>query len=387
MKIALGATSLLSPLTGIGQYVQHLADGLYRSPDIEPWFFYGSKFSTDNPAASAAGLTETYKTRRWKLRAKVRNWVPNAYGIHLMLKQQTFSRVARRERFDVYHEPNYLALHFDGPTVITAHDISWIRYPETHPAERVRAMNRYFEPALRRATLLLTDSQFVGRELVEVFGVDPAIVRPVQLGAEGLFRPMTAEETQPVLQPLDLQHGRYLLSVGTLEPRKNMHTTIAAYGRLPEAVRAQHPLVIAGMKGWRTSALEQLLDPLVQSGQVRMLGYLTREDLATVTAGASTMVYPSIYEGFGLPPLEAMACGVPPITSDRSSLPEVVGDTGIMVDAHDIEGLTEAMQRMLDDTELRSRLSEAALRRARTFSWERCVAETVQVYRDAAARG
>ena len=197
---------------------------------------------------------------------------------------------------------------------------------------------------------------------------------------------MTADETRPVLQPLELTHGSYLLSVGTLEPRKNMQATIAAYGRLPESVRARHPLVIAGMKGWRTSALEQLLEPLVQSGQVRMLGYLSREDLATVTAGARTMVYPSIYEGFGLPPLESMACGVPPITSDRSSLPEVVGDAGLMVDAHDIDGLTTSMHRLVDDDALRTRLSAMSLQRAATFTWDRCVDETVQVYRDAIQR-
>jgi glycosyltransferase involved in cell wall biosynthesis len=385
MKIALGATSLLSPLTGIGQYVLRLADGLKRRPDTDPWFFYGHRFSKSNPALDDPDVPKLSETGT-KLRKLVRTYVPNSYGFYQLRKQFAFNRETRRQKFDVYHEPNYLALRFDGPTVITAHDLSWIRYPETHPVERVRAMNNYFEPALRRATLLLTDSQFVGRELVEVFGVSPDIVRPVHLGVERLFHPMTAEETTPVLQPLGLTHGRYLLSVGTLEPRKNMQATIAAYARLPEAVRSAHPLVVAGMKGWRTSALEQLLDPLVQSGQVRMLGYLSREDLATVTAGASTMVYPSIYEGFGLPPLEAMACGVPPITSDRSSLPEVVGEAGLMVDAEDIDGLTKAMERMLGDTALRATLSDASLRRAATFTWERCVDETVQVYRDAIAR-
>ena len=383
MKIALGAGSLLSPLTGIGQYALQLADGLCHTPGIEPWFFYGQHVSRENPADTQPWLSGW--ARSGKLRTFVRTYVPNAYGLDRRRKQLVLDRVAGRERFDVYHEPNYLALDFDGPSVITVHDLSWIRFPETHPVERVRAMDRYFEPALRKAALLLTDSDFVRRELVEVFGIDPAMIRPILLGLDPIFRPRTAAETEPVLRRLELEHGGYFLSVGTMEPRKNMKATVAAYSRLPAELRHRHPLVIAGMKGWRTSALETLLDPLVASGEVRMLGYLSREDLAIVTAGALTMVYPSVYEGFGLPPLESMGCGVAPIASDRSSLPEVVGQAGLLVDPDDVPQLTQAMTRFAQDAALRQVLSQAALERARTFTWARCVRETVDAYRVAAA--
>ncbi|WP_427913613.1 glycosyltransferase family 4 protein [Ramlibacter sp. MMS24-I3-19] len=378
MKVVLGTGSLLSPLTGIGQYALQLADGLCRTPAVEPWFFYGQQVSRENPAVSKPWLSGWGRTG--KVRTFVRKYVPNAYGLDRQRKQLVLNRLVRRERFDVYHEPNYLALDFDGPTVITVHDLSWIRYPETHPIERVRAMNRYFEPALRKASLLLTDSEFVGRELVEVFGIDPAMIRPILLGLDPMFRPRTATETAEVMHRLELEHGGYFLSVGTLEPRKNMQATVSAYSRLPASVRRRHPLVIAGMRGWRTSKLESLLEPLVASGELRMLGYLSREDLAMVTAGALTMVYPSVYEGFGLPPLESMGCGVAPIASNRSSLPEVVGDAGLQVDPDDADQLVLAMTRLAEDAGLRQSLSNAALERAQNFTWERCVSETVAAY-------
>jgi glycosyltransferase involved in cell wall biosynthesis len=135
------------------------------------------------------------------------------------------------------------------------------------------------------------------------------------------------------------------------------------------------------MKGWHTSKLEQQIAPLVTSGEVRLLGYLPRDDLATVIAGATTLVYPSIYEGFGLPPLEAMACGVPVITSNVSSIPEVVGDTGLTLDPQDVDGFAQAMQLIVTAPELRANMATKALARSRQFSWASCVSETVDAYK------
>lgn len=149
------------------------------------------------------------------------------------------------------------------------------------------------------------------------------------MGAEELFKPLESQETFEVLNILGLMHQNYILAVGTLEPRKNLQVAIFAYMRLPVRIRKKFPLVVVGMKGWHTSALEKQMAPLIASGEIRLLGYLKREELAIVIAGALTLVYPSIYEGFGLPPLEAMSCGVPVIASNVS--PEVVGDTGFLV--------------------------------------------------------
>ena len=373
IKLAFNATSLLSPLTGIGQYSLQLATGLAAREEVDVDFFYGTQWDKTvrkNPLPGAS------KFLPW-----VRKRVPYAYELRRFIQSKQCSARGASHQFDLYHEPNYLALPIDAPTVVTVHDLSWIRFPEMHPVERVRAMDKYFKPSLDSAALILTDSDFVQTELTDVFGVKQERMRTVRLGVEALFKPQTKETTQNVLGTHGLVHGQYLIAVGTLEPRKNLQVALRAFMTLPANLRQDFPLVIVGMQGWHTSELTKSLAPLIASGEVRQLGYLPREDLATVLAGATALVYPSIYEGFGLPPLEAMACGVPVIASNVSSIPEVVGDTGILIDPHDVEGLAKAMKDLLEHPDHRDELGLKALKRSATFSWERCVDQTVDAYR------
>jgi len=372
MRIAFNATALLSPLTGIGQYSYQLAKGLAGCDVIDAEFFYGAYWSQD---VRSAPLPAAGSLLPW-----IRSNVPFSYALRRVVQDYRFASHVRHKRFDIYHEPNILPLPYDGLTVLTVHDLSWIRFPEMHPAERVRAMDKYFEPGLRRASLILTDSEFVKRELMEVFGLRPELIVPVPLGVEPLFRPLTAAETLPVLSRHGLLHGQYLLAVGTLEPRKNLQVALQAFMQLPQAMRKHYPLVLVGMTGWHTSALEAQMAPMIRAGEVRQLGYLSRENLATVIAGATTLIYPSIYEGFGLPPLESMACGVPVITSDVSSLPEVVGDTGLLVNPHDAGALAQAIQMIVSDPILRGKLSLKALARSKEFTWDQCVTQTMGAY-------
>lgn len=372
MRIAFNATALLSPLTGIGQYSYHLAKGLAACDEIDAEFFYGAYWSQD---VRSAPLPAAGSLLPW-----IRSNVPFSYALRRVVQDHRFASHVRHKRFDIYHEPNILPLPYDGLTVLTVHDLSWIRFPEMHPAERVRAMDKYFESGLRRASLILTDSEFVKRELMDVFGLRPELIVPVPLGVEPLFRPQTAEETLPVLNRHGLIYGQYLLAVGTLEPRKNLQVALQAFMQLPPAKRKHYPLVLVGMTGWHTSVLEAQMAPMIRTGEVRQLGYLPREDLATVIAGATTLIYPSIYEGFGLPPLEAMACGVPVIASDVSSLPEVVRDTGLLVNPHDAEEVAQAIQLMVSDPAVRCKLSAKALARSKRFTWNRCVTQTIDAY-------
>jgi alpha-1,3-rhamnosyl/mannosyltransferase len=376
MKVAFNAVALLSPLTGIGQYAQSLLTELDLGAESVVNKFYGKGWSVD---IRQQGLPASVN----RLKQFVRKYVPDAYRLSRTVQQHYFSRGVRKFKPDVYHEPNFLAFRFDGPSVITVHDLSWIRYPEMHPIERVRAMDKYFEPGLRRATRIITVSAFVKQELVDVFGVNPDRIEPVYLGVEPLFAPLQCAQTQAVLTTLGLVHGQYWVAVGTLEPRKNLQLTLRAFMQLPQRMRRACPLILVGMKGWNTGPLVQQLQPLIASGEVRQLGYINREDLAVVTAGAKALIYPSVYEGFGLPPLEAMACGVPVIASNVSSLPEVVGDAGILIDTLDVDGLTQHMLELSMDEALRSRLATQALLRSRDFSWQKCAQQTVSVYKAA----
>ena len=372
MRVAFNATSLLSPLTGIGQYSRQIALGLVDGRQVEAEFFYGAGWSKSVRTAPLPGAA--------RLLPWLRSHVPWSYELRRHLQSRRFAAHTRRAAFELYHEPNILPLPFDGPLVLTVHDLSWIRYPQAHPIERVRAMDKYFESGLRRASLVVTDSAFVRNELIDLFGLAAARVRAIPLGFEPLFHPRSAEDTRPVLARHGLVHGQYLLAVGTLEPRKNLQLALRAFMALAQPVRSRFPLVLVGMKGWHQSELERQIAPLVATGEVRVLGYLARDDLAAVTAGARALVYPSLYEGFGLPPLEAMACGVPVIASNVASLPEVVGDAGILVDPADVDGLANAMHRVALDETLHDKLSTLALHRSRGFSWDRCVAQTLECY-------
>jgi glycosyltransferase involved in cell wall biosynthesis len=267
--------------------------------------------------------------------------------------------------------------------VITVHDLSWIRYPETHPRERVQAMTRYFEPALRGARHIITVSDFVKNEVIQEFGLNPAQITTVYNGKEDEISPCTEQELEQTMQQYGLKFKHYVLAVGTLEPRKNLENALHAYMRLPKTVRTYYPMILVGMKGWNNARLEQQMRPLIEAGEIRLLGYVSRQALIEIIAGATGLVYPSIYEGFGLPPLEAMAAGVPVISSNVSSLPEVIGNAGILVNPLDVDALAQAMSQVIDNETLRHDLRKKGLLQSQKFSWSKCVAETAEVYRKA----
>lgn len=373
IRLAFNGSALLSPLTGVGQYANSLARCLQATGELEIEFFYAAIWSREirtKPVKEIGFLKDLIK-----------KFVPQPYKISRAMQGWRFGLGARRFRPHLYHEPNFLPFRFDGPTVITAHDLSWIRYPETHPSERVAVMSELFPRALERADHILTDASYVRQEIIDEFGVAPNRITAIPLGARSIFRPRSKADCQSVLAESGLGHRGYILCVGTLEPRKNLELAIRTYAALPPAFRARYPLVTVGMKGWLTSHLESVMQPLVASGELLPLGYASDEVLAALYASAMVLVYPSLYEGFGLPPLEAMASGTPVIVSNRSTLPEVVGDAGVIIDAEDESALREALLRFADDPIFWQSRAAACLEQARRFSWQRCAEQTLAVYR------
>ena len=372
LRVGINATALLSPRTGIGQYVYHLGRECLEAEDISPSFFYGN-WKTQLRAQPLPNI-DTIKTY-------IKKAVPWSYEIKSLIFQAQFSLGLLKNRIDVYHEPNYLAFRFPGPSVITVHDLSWIRHPETHPKQRLAAMGRHFPRSLERASAILTDCNFVKQELVETFGLSPERVTPVLLGVSPDFFPRTPAECNAFLADHGLAHGQYVLSVGTLEPRKNIPALIDAYSVLPADLQQRFPLVLVGMRGWLTSGLEARMKPLVERGVIKPLGYVADEMMPLIYSGAAAFVFPSLYEGFGLPPLEAMACGTPVISSRSSSLPEVVGDAGVLVDPLNVDALAESLHRVLEDRAFAELLAQQGVQRAAGFSWKKTAAETIAVYR------
>ncbi len=371
--VGINAVPILSPLTGVGQYTYRLITELQQMLPHKPWLFYGTSWDSEIRTAPPPGARE--------LNNAIKRLMPHPHLITRFLKQARFSSGATKHRISLYHEPAFLAYRFKGPSVVTVHDLSWVRHPETHPAERLREMNRFMPKVIEHATHIIVDSDFVRGEVINHYSVPHERVTTVLLGVGAEFRPYASAESSVVLAQFGLEHGKYQLAVGTLEPRKNLSTVIAAFERLPESIRQRFPLVIVGMNGWGMENFSKNFQHMIARGEVRLLGYVSQKELPALYSGARLFIYPSLYEGFGLPPLEAMACGVPVIASNRASLPEVVGDAGLLVEPMDDMVISMHMQSLIDDSTLHARLSKAGLDRASAFTWRKFAHETIAVYK------
>jgi alpha-1,3-rhamnosyl/mannosyltransferase len=233
---------------------------------------------------------------------------------------------------------------------------------------------------LVRADALITDSEYTRRELADYFSWPIERIHTVPLASSAEFHPRSPEVLRDTLSRHGLEVDGYSLFVGTIEPRKNIDTLLDAYCRLPMAVRTRWPLILTGYHGWRNDAIHQRLETARREGWARYLGFVPSEELPLLFAGARLFTFPSLYEGFGLPVLEAMSSGVPVVCSNSSSLPEVAGDAALMCEPLDVEGLTALLQRGLEDESWRMTAIEQGLQHAAGFSWERCAMETLQVY-------
>ncbi len=380
MKLILNVDAITPPLTGIGHYALRLARGLRQHPTMQDIRFFSAYRWLEDPE-HALVANRSIAQLRYRIPFK-----PLALNLYGKARSVVFLWQTRSLQNYLLHSPNYILLPFHGPAVTTIHDLSYLHYPRHHPKERIVFMEQQMPRTLRQATAIICDSAFVRHEIIDILGVPAANVFTVPLGADDAFQPYDPVVLQPLLARYQLTETPYLLVVATLEPRKNLLQTVKAYLRLPVMLRDRHPLVLVGAPGWLTEELQQYLEPLERAGQVRRLGYVVQEDLPLLYAGAFAFAYPSLYEGFGLPVLEAMACGVPVLTSDRSSLPEVAGDAALLVNPDDVDAITMGLEKLLTDTDWRSSAAEKGLRQARQFSWERCVEETVAVYHQALAR-
>ncbi len=285
----------------------------------------------------------------------------------------------------VYHESNLIARPFGGTTVVTVHDLSWRAYPALHAPERVSWIERRLPATLRQATRFVTVSEFTARAMVYELGINRGLIDVVPPGVSSMFRPIQARAAAAVLARYDLVDRAYILAVSTLEPRKNFDRLLAAHARLPAVLRARTPLVIAGGRGWGNSLDDDRASLARRDGSLRLLGHVRDADLVALYARAAVVAYPSLYEGFGLPVLEAMACAVPVVTSGTTALCDTAGDAALLVDPLDIEAIAAALLRVLEDTQLADTLRGRGPARAACFTWDRMVTEMIESWRAALA--
>jgi glycosyltransferase involved in cell wall biosynthesis len=366
MRIALDAIPLVAAKTGIGHYTDALARSLAR---IHTDHQYVLLSPFDFAFYAGNGTPPNLSKQFFPVRSFFRKWW--LMGLPAML---------RLSPLDVFHGTNYCIPVFSPcPTVVTIHDLSLFTQSQTHEDENVRRGKRRIPLMARRATRIIAPSEFTRREIVQHFGVREDKIRVIFEAARDEMRPLAVSECQAAFAKYHIQPP-YLLYVGTIEPRKNLLTLIRAYNELLKNTDHRPQLVLCGGRGWLFDEVFKLVESFKLQDQVRFTGYVADEDLPALYSAAEIFVYPSLYEGFGLPPLEAMACGTPAITSDVSSLPEVVGGAGLMHAPEDSQALARHIATLLGDLTAREYFKRAGLEQAARFSWDRAARETQSLY-------
>jgi glycosyltransferase involved in cell wall biosynthesis len=307
-------------------------------------------------------------------------WTP----CHHRLERWMMGLEVARLRPDLLHSPDFIPPAFGyRSSVVTVQDLGFLLYPQYLTGQSLRYYNRQIRWAVERTDHILTISRATQRDLTSLLGVHPQRITVAHLAADPGLRSLTPEETEEIISSYDLRPG-YVLFVGTLEPRKNLLGLLNAYRALVERQSTDLPLVIAGEEGWLYDEVLEQRSSLGLKERVRLLKHVPDRHLAALYTAAGVLALPSFYEGFGLPALEAMACGTPVVVARRGALPEVVGDAGLLVDPDDSDDIAAAVEQVLLHQETRSQLRKLGLRRASQFTWEYTAAKTLQVYRSLA---
>lgn len=292
----------------------------------------------------------------------------------------------RARKFDVFHFTfsQNVPLLKSGHVVVTVHDLISIIFREHYRHNKLRPLFDWmWTRATRRADKIIAVSESTKRDIVEYLDVPENKIKVVYEAADPIYGPVAGGEVESAKKRFKI-NGSYIMYVGGMDPRKNLDGLLNAYGRLPADLNCEHKLVVAGRRDQWYPGIEKLITKLGLRERVIFTGFVPDEMLVALYNGASVFVLPSLYEGFGLPLLEAMSCGTPVVCSNAASIPEVVGDAALMVDPRDIDGLATAIERVLTDSELREGLREKGFKRAKSFSWEKTARGTLAVYEEVA---
>ncbi len=369
MKLVINTIPLLSPLTGVGHYLHNLLIEFQRlRPEIEYTFYYGYLGKRLKVYTQREG-TGFYRAKEWVQKIPM--------GFHTAQKVKHVLARINLTKFDLYFEPNFIPLDIRSKRIVaTVHDFSFHLYPEWHPKERIDFFSRNFFKQIERADLIITGSRYIEREATDLLNGKNSKILTIYYGYDPvLFHAQKEVEDEKLKFP-----NNYILFVGSIEPRKNLLGLLKAYLLLPEYVKKEFQLLLIGYKGWGNQEMVELMERL--KGSVHYLGYLNNEELAALYRGASCLVFPSFYEGFGLPPLEAMACGCPVVVSNVASLPEVCGEAGYYVDPYCVESIAEGIYKVLTEDTLRKDLIQKGLERATLFSWEKSAREHLKAFEE-----
>lgn len=366
VRIGIDGIPLAEPKTGVGHYTFEIAVEVARqSPSDSFEVLSHLPFSDLDPAPANLGFIQlpvNSATKHW--------WT---IGLPLYI---------RRARFDLFHGTNYDVPVWGGcPTVLTIHDLSQLLFPQTHEERRVGRARRRLPVMSRRATVIITPTQAVKSEVCEHLRIARDKVVVVNEAPRRSFQPMPLAQASATLQRLGIE-DEFILYVGTIEPRKNLITLIRAFEEILRSTTLRPQLVIAGKKGWLNEELFAYIDSAKLGDRLCFTGYLGDDELRALYSACRVMVYPALYEGAGLPTLEAMACGAAVITTDTPAIVEMVGDKARLFSPADFRALAQQIVELLTSPGARQSLSRAGIEHAARFTWERAAKETLKIYRE-----
>lgn len=378
MKIIVDGTPLLRVHTGVSRYTKQLLEALLRLDHKNNYEIVGFA-SVKEPVKGFPLLP------RANLRFKRIRFMPI----------EVYQRLLRKLGFappldlmlgaspDWWLFPNFVRLPLirKKKSIVVVYDLSFVKFAEfTSPGNR-EYLQRWVPKSITSSTVVVTISENSKREIVEQYGTNPDKIHVLY---PAIDQKLFKESPQQIIDSTLARHkiGKdYILYSGTLEPRKNIISVLTAYEKLPQKLRDQYGLVLMGGRGWLDEQINQHITQLQNNNfNIKLTGYVPDSDLAPIYSGAKLLVYPPFYEGFGLPPLEAMACGTPVVTSNNSSLPEVVGDAGIMVDAKDTKALAEAIEKVISDPTLAAEMRSKGFIQAQKYSWETSAKKLLAIF-------
>jgi glycosyltransferase involved in cell wall biosynthesis len=366
MRIGIDATALPPQLSGAGNYIVNLTNALVRLDNANEYVLFVKPIHralfvpNERVQIDSVDLTNRIQRVAWE--------------------QMVLPRLARQSDLSVLHSPHYtMPLTLGCASVVTFHDMTFFLYPAMHKLYKRFFFCSMIHLSARRASALIADSESTRQDIVKILKLDASKVTTVPLGVSPSYRPIDEKTALERIKSKYHLPDKFVLYIGMLEPRKDLPTLVRAFKTLIEQ-GSMHKLVIVGRKGWMYDDLFRSVASLDLTERVVFTGYVPEEDLPLLYNAADVFVYPSIYEGFGLPVLEALACGTPVITSNISSMPEILGEAGILVKPEEADGLADAMSRVTQDGELRKRLVRQGLERAKLFTWDRAAQATLAVY-------
>lgn len=372
MKVAIDVRTVLPNRSGVGNYVLHLIQNLRKVDPDSIYFFLSLKknLSFLGPLAPEQNPLQTVFSHE--------NHPLGDFWEHFILPIRLM-----KKGIDVFHGPASLIPfrrdHYQ--VVVTIHDLVAFLFPETIPLKYGAYMRYLLRQAVKRANKIISVSHHTRQDLIEILKVPSEKIVVIHEAPSPIFRPYDRNKVRTLLKERYGIKKKYIYHLGNIEPRKNLIVLLQAFTRVCQELGTEYQLVVSGQKGWLIRSLSHFLKNYPMRDQVLFTGYVPTEDLPLLMNGAEIFVFPSLYEGFGLPVLEAMSCGTPVISSNRSSIPEIVGSAGVLVDPTDVKELAHRIVYLLRNGEERRRLSLLGKDQAARFSWEEVARKTLNVYR------